>query len=88
MAPDSAENQHTLTTFRYDAATKTFHKKSATRSLGPTEVLVRTTHSGICFTDVHAKEKGCGLGHEGVGLVSRVGSAVTSISVGDRVGWG
>ena len=79
---------HTLTTFRYDTATRSFCSKVARRSLSANEVLIRTTHSGICFTDVHAKPKGCGLGHEGVGHVLATGAAVTSVGVGDRVGWG
>ncbi|KAI4747719.1 GroES-like protein [Aureobasidium sp. EXF-12298] len=79
---------HTLTTFRYDAASGNFVKKTTQRNLGPNEVKVRVTHSGICYTDVHAKEKACGLGHEGVGLVTDLGANVSSMKVGDRVGWG
>ncbi|KAI9708391.1 MAG: hypothetical protein M1820_004095 [Bogoriella megaspora] len=79
---------HRLSTFRYDATHQTFIQKSALRELGPNEVLIKTTHSGICFTDVHAKEKGCGLGHEGVGRVEKVGLAVNAFESGDRAGWG
>ncbi|KAG9520033.1 GroES-like protein, partial [Aureobasidium melanogenum] len=79
---------HTLTTFRYDAASGNFVKKTTQRDLGLNEVKVRVTHSGICYTDVHAKEKACGLGHEGVGLVTDLGANVSSMKVGDRVGWG
>lgn len=56
--------------------------------MGPNDVLARTTHSGLCTTDVHAKEKGCGLGHEGVGFVEKIGDGVTNLQVGQRVGWG
>jgi len=57
-----------------------------TRELGPSEVAVRITHSGICFTDVHHRRQGaCGLGHEGVGIVEQVGSPTRYIKVGDRV---
>lgn len=51
-------------------------------------MLVKTSHSGLCYTDVHAKDKGCGLGHEGVGVIEKIGSAVIGLEVRDRVGWG
>ncbi|CAN8106306.1 unnamed protein product [Discula destructiva] len=79
---------HALTVFSYSPSTSSFTKKQTQRALGLREVLIKTTHSGLCFTDVHAKPKGCGLGHEGVGIVERAGAAVTSLAVGDRVGWG
>ena len=79
---------HTLQVFHYDPPTKTFVKKEAKRRLGLNEVLIRTTHSGLCYTDVHAKDKGCGLGHEGVGVIEKIGDAVTNVHVGQRVGWG
>ena len=79
---------HTLTTFRYDAALSNFVKKTTQRALGLNEIKIRVTHSGICYTDVHAKDKACGLGHEGVGLVTDVGDAIRSMKPGDRVGWG
>ena len=79
---------HTLTTFRYDAALSNFVKKTTQRALGLNEIKIRVTHSGICYTDVHAKDKACGLGHEGVGLVTDVGDAVKSMKPGERVGWG
>lgn len=65
-----------------------FLKKSTHRELGVHEVKIRTTHSGLCYTDVHAKSKGCGLGHEGVGILTDAGEAVEELKVGDRVGWG
>ncbi|KAK5136197.1 hypothetical protein LTR08_004034 [Meristemomyces frigidus] len=79
---------HQLTTFCFDAKTERFELRTIRRSLGISDVLIQTTHSGICYTDVHAKGKGCGLGHEGVGIVRDVGQAVTGLKVGDRVGWG
>ncbi|WP_127479819.1 zinc-dependent alcohol dehydrogenase family protein [Nocardioides pantholopis] len=58
----------------------------------PTDVIVRTDTTTICGTDLHilkgdvpAVEPGRILGHEGVGTVVEVGSAVTTIAVGDRV---
>ena len=79
---------HAITTICYDSETQGFIHKSTVRELQSTEILIRTTHSGLCTTDVHAKEKGCGLGHEGVGIVEQVGVAVTNIRVAQRVGWG
>ena len=79
---------HRLTTFFWNPGTQAFDQKSTDRALGVNDVLIKTTHSGLCYTDVHAKSKGCGLGHEGVGLIEKVGDAVTHLSVGERVGWG
>lgn len=79
---------HTLNTFRYNSASGNFVKKTTQRALGLNEIKVRVTHSGICYTDVHAKDKACGLGHEGVGIITDIGAAVRSMKVGDRVGWG
>lgn len=72
----------------YSSQKNSFESNPATVTLTPRSIWVRTTHSGICFTDVHAKPKGCGLGHEGVGIVAGVGSAVSQFKIGDRVGWG
>lgn len=79
---------HAITTFRYDSGSRNFIKKTVDRQLGLKEILIKITHSGLCYTDVHAKDKGCGLGHEGVGSVEKVGDAVSNMKVGDRVGWG
>ncbi|OJD38129.1 alcohol dehydrogenase [Diplodia corticola] len=81
---------YAITTFRFDQPSNAFVRTSADRELGANEVLVKTTHSGLCYTDVHAKHaaKGCGLGHEGVGTVVRVGTQVTDLTLGQRVGWG
>ncbi len=58
------------------------------RSLQPSEVFVRITHSGLCGTDLHYLESGHVLGHEGIGIVEQVGSSVSTPTVGDRVGVG
>jgi len=52
------------------------------------EVLVRNEASGICHTDLLARERvplPTVLGHEGAGVVEAVGAAVTGVRVGDRV---
>ena len=60
--------------------------------LGDDEVLIRLSASGVCHTDLHVKNmNGWGmafpilLGHEGAGVVERVGPAVTSVRPNDRV---
>ncbi|GAA1640102.1 zinc-dependent alcohol dehydrogenase family protein [Georgenia ruanii] len=58
----------------------------------PTDVIVRIDTTTICGTDLHilkgdvpAVTDGRILGHEGVGTVTEVGDAVTTVAVGDRV---
>ena len=58
---------------------------------GPQEVLVRVVASGICQTDVHARDGFFPIpcpavyGHEGAGVVERVGRNVTTLKPGDHV---
>ncbi len=60
---------------------------------GPGEVLVKVEASGLCHTDIHAAHGDWPVkpqppfvpGHEGVGVVSRVGAGVTRVGEGDRV---
>ena len=58
----------------------------------PTDAVVRVDTTTICGTDLHilkgdvpAVTEGRILGHEGVGTIVEVGSAVTTHAVGDRV---
>ncbi|QIZ97663.1 alcohol dehydrogenase catalytic domain-containing protein [Leifsonia sp. PS1209] len=58
----------------------------------PTDVVIRITSTAICGSDLHLYDvlgpflsKGDVLGHEPMGIVEEVGSAVRSLSVGDRV---
>ena len=58
----------------------------------PTDVIVRIDTTTICGTDLHilagdvaAVTQGRILGHEAVGTVSEIGSAVSGFAVGDRV---
>jgi len=59
---------------------------------GPTQVLIRIRASGLCYTDVHIASGALGvkfphvLGHEPVGEIVAVGSAVATGKKGDRVG--
>lgn len=54
----------------------------------PDEVVVRLEASGVCHTDLIAPQR-CALpavfGHEGAGVVERIGAAVRQIRPGDRV---
>jgi threonine dehydrogenase-like Zn-dependent dehydrogenase len=57
-----------------------------------TDAVVRLTASAICGTDLHfvrgsfsGMEPGTIIGHEGVGVVERVGSLVRNFRPGDRV---
>ncbi|GAB7359601.1 hypothetical protein MBLNU230_g6785t1 [Neophaeotheca triangularis] len=78
----------TIKTFHYNKTKDEFEERTKQKKVGFNDILIRTTHSGVCFTDVHAKESGCGLGHEGIGYVEAVGAAVSKFNIGDRVGWG
>ncbi len=64
------------------------HQATTNREIGPREVLVKITHSGLCGTDIHYKEQDMALGHEGAGTVAQIGSEVTLFKENDRVGWG
>jgi aryl-alcohol dehydrogenase len=56
------------------------------------EVLVEVSAAGICHTDLVCRDQWIPvplpavLGHEGAGVVTAVGSAVTRVHVGERVG--
>ncbi len=59
--------------------------------LRPDEVLVKVVATGVCQTDIHVRDQALPvplpavLGHEGAGIVERVGDAVTTLTPGDRV---
>ncbi|MFF5289486.1 alcohol dehydrogenase AdhP [Paractinoplanes globisporus] len=60
---------------------------------GPGQIRVRIEASGLCHTDIHAARGDWPVkptppfipGHEGVGIVEKLGAGVTEHSVGDRV---
>ncbi|KHN95288.1 NADP-dependent alcohol dehydrogenase [Metarhizium album ARSEF 1941] len=61
------------------------------RDPGPTEVIVKISHCGLCGTDEHFFHNDQGLGHEGIGVITELGSAadvVSNFKLGDRVGMG
>jgi threonine dehydrogenase-like Zn-dependent dehydrogenase len=58
----------------------------------PTDVIIKVTSTGLCGSDLHLyetlaafMEPGDIVGHEPMGIVEEVGSAVTELAVGDRV---
>ncbi|TWB71763.1 aryl-alcohol dehydrogenase [Nitrospirillum amazonense] len=57
----------------------------------PDEVLVRVVATGVCHTDMAMRDQELPvpppavLGHEGAGIVVRVGAGVTRVAPGDRV---
>jgi alcohol dehydrogenase (NADP+) len=65
------------------------------RELGPHDVLIDIQYCGVCHSDIHQVRNEWGNsafpmvpGHEIVGRISKVGSAVTKFSVGDTGGAG
>jgi alcohol dehydrogenase len=58
---------------------------------GPGDVLIRTTLSTICGSDLHIRDDipevpvGMPMGHEGVGVIEAVGEGVARFKRGDRV---
>jgi alcohol dehydrogenase, propanol-preferring len=63
-------------------------------SPGPGEILLETEACGVCHTDLHAAKGDWPVkptlpfipGHEGIGRVAAIGSGVTTVKEGDRVG--
>lgn len=71
---------------------KALCERPAPQILETTDAIIRVTKTTICGTDLHilkgdvqSCKPGRILGHEGVGIVDRVGSAVVTFRVGDHV---
>ncbi len=65
------------------------------RDLAPHDVLIEIAYAGICHSDIHTVRGHWGpitypqvVGHEIVGFVREIGTAVTKHQIGDRVGVG
>lgn len=65
---------------------------SEPRLMGPLEAIVKITTTTICGTDLHmvrgtipGMKSGTILGHEGVGIIEKIGEDVKNFQVGDRV---
>src|SRR5271167_2902588 len=59
--------------------------------LGPNDAIIKTTAALICTSDTHTVKGAIGqrnnltLGHEAVGVIYKLGSAVNGFKEGDRV---
>ena len=76
----------------HGANNKSWDEKPKPQIQQPTDAVIKITRTTICGTDLHILKGdvpevkvGTTLGHEGVGLIEEVGSAVTSFKKGDRV---
>ena len=65
------------------------------RDVGEHDVLIEIAYAGVCHSDIHTVRGEWGeitypqvVGHEIVGVVTEIGSGVTTHQVGDRVGVG
>ncbi len=71
---------------------KTLEDRPVPELQAPTDAIVRITHTTICGSDLHilkgdvpSCQPGRILGHEGVGVVEKVGAGVTAFKAGDPV---
>jgi alcohol dehydrogenase len=71
---------------------KALEERTRPEILAPTDAIVKISKTTICGTDLHilkgdvpSCQPGRILGHEGVGVVDKVGVAVTAFKPGDRV---
>lgn len=89
-------NQHQTRVLSVSHAKAKFEQTTIERrGLRPHDVLIDIKFSGICHSDIHSAfdEWGGGIfpmvpGHEIAGVVTAVGTKVTKLAVGDRVGVG
>ena len=72
--------------------TKSLEERPKPEITAPTDAIVKITRTTICGTDLHILKgdvstckPGRILGHEGVGIIDKVGPAVTAFKVGDHV---
>ena len=72
--------------------TKSLEERPKPEITAPTDAIVKITKTTICGTDLHILKgdvstckPGRILGHEGVGIIDKVGPAVTAFKVGDHV---
>lgn len=86
----------TVSAYAATSATAPLTKTTITRrDPGPHDVAIEIKFAGICHSDIHTVKAEWGQpnypvvpGHEIAGVVSAVGSAVTTYKVGDHVGVG
>lgn len=63
------------------------HSEQNKVTLEPNDVFVEITHSGVCGADELFLKSGIVLGHEGIGIIRQIGENVTTVKIGDRVGF-
>jgi D-arabinose 1-dehydrogenase-like Zn-dependent alcohol dehydrogenase len=65
--------------------------------IGPDDILIRLNYTGLCSSDIHMMQGDLGLpplsafgvrspGHEGAGVVVKLGANVKNFQLGDRAG--
>src|SRR5271167_1563548 len=71
---------------------KALEQRPKPEIMAPTDAIIKIVKTTICGTDLHILkgdvptcQPGRILGHEGVGVIEKVGSAVTAFKPGDRV---
>jgi alcohol dehydrogenase len=96
LAPASAETLSTSTTMKalvyHGPGERAWEEKPRPVIQDPSDAIVRITTSTICGTDLHilkgdlpAVTAGRILGHEGIGVVEKIGAGVSEFQVGDKV---
>lgn len=70
-----------FTVYKGSSSGKIIRAKGHRNNLAPDEVLLKVTHAGLCGTDEHYKNTDMVLGHEGVGIVEKVGAEVNTFKV-------
>jgi len=72
--------------------TKSLEERPKPEITAPTDAIVKITKTTICGTDLHILKgdvptckPGRILGHEGIGIIDKVGPAITAFKVGDHV---
>jgi threonine dehydrogenase-like Zn-dependent dehydrogenase len=75
----------------FERAGRIVLREKAVPEVGPTDALMRITTTTICGTDVHILKgeypvvPGLTIGHEPVGVIEKLGAAVTGYTEGQRV---
>ncbi|MDI9917367.1 NAD(P)-dependent alcohol dehydrogenase [Rhodococcus sp. IEGM 1379] len=86
----------TVTAYAAPSATEPLSRTHIERrDVGSCDVLIEIKYAGVCHSDIHTVRGDWGpqqypltVGHEIVGIVTEIGSAVTRHHIGDRVGVG
>jgi D-arabinose 1-dehydrogenase-like Zn-dependent alcohol dehydrogenase len=70
-----------FTVFKGTPSGAIIESKTSLPDLLPNQVFLEHTHSGVCGTDAHYQNQDMVLGHEGVGNIKGIGSAVKNFKV-------